>query len=94
MGLQLGKNFDRNYTIRVPFLDGHYNIGAFYNKRSSFLLFRVDPDFINKKVIDHSVKISMFKNLESSTFCETFLKLHSYYSKQVLLYSLYLRGDY
>ena len=78
MGLQLGKNFDRNYTVRIPFLDGHYNIGAFYNKRSSFLLFRVDPDFINKKAIDHSVKISMFKNLESSNFCETFLKLHSY----------------
>jgi len=78
MGLQLGRQFDRNYTIRLPFLDGHYNIGLFYNKRTSFLLFRVDPEFTNKKNIDHSTKISMFKNLESSMFCETFLKLHSY----------------
>lgn len=78
MGLTLGKAFDRSYNIRLPFLDGHYNIGMFFSKRSSFLLFRVDPDFSNKKVIDQAVKISMFKNLESSVFCETFLTLHSY----------------
>ena len=78
MGLQLGKQFDRCYTIRLPFLDGYYNIGLYYNKRSSFLLFRVDPDFVKKRQIDHTSKILMFKNLESSIFCETFLKLHSY----------------
>lgn len=78
MGLTLGKSFDRSYNIRLPFLEGYYNIGVYFNKRSSFLLFRVDPDFTNKRNIDQSLKISMFKNLESSRFCETFLNLHSY----------------
>ena len=27
MPLQLGKSFDRNYNVRVPFLDGYYNAG-------------------------------------------------------------------
>ena len=78
MGLALGKSFDRSYNIRVPFLDGSFDIGVYFNKRSSFLLFRVDPDLTNKRNIDQSLKISMFKNLESSKFCETFLNLHSY----------------
>ena len=80
MALKLGKAFNRNYTIRVPFLDGFYNIGMFMDKKSTFLLFDVQPDF--KMNIDHnkysSVKINMFKNLESSKFCETFIELHNY----------------
>ena len=47
MGLTLGKSFNRCYTTRVPFLDGYYNIGTFFNKRSPFLLFRIDADFEN-----------------------------------------------
>lgn len=78
MSLSLGKTFDRCYTARLSILDGHYNIGVFFNKRSSFVLFRVDPDFPNINQIKHGIKISMFKNLESSKFCETFLKLHNY----------------
>lgn len=78
MGLTLGKSFDRSYDIRIPFMEGFYNIGVYFNKKSSFLLFRVDPDFSAKKTMDHSLKVSMFKNLESSKFCETFLNLHSY----------------
>ena len=75
MSLELGKSFDRSYWLRLPFLTGFYNIGVFFNKRSTFLLFRVDPDFPNKIIGN---KISMFKNLESSKFCETFLKLHNF----------------
>jgi len=78
MSLTLGKSFDRNYTIRIPFLNGHYNIGVFFNKKSTFLLFRVDPDFSNDSLVEHSPKINMFKNLESSKFCETFINLHNY----------------
>jgi len=63
--------------LRVPFLDGYYNIGTFFNKRSSFLLFSVDADF-EGSVASHGVKVNMFKNLESSKFCETFLTLHNY----------------
>lgn len=75
MGLSLGKSFDRNYNIRLPFLDGNYNIGTYLNKKSSFLLFSVDPDHISNH---KSVKINMFKNLRTSKFCETFIKLHDY----------------
>lgn len=80
MGLTLGKSLDRQYSVRIPFLNGYYNIGVFFNKRSTFLLFKVDPNFPKKHAMDRSIKISMFKNLESSRFVETFLELHSYRS--------------
>jgi len=76
--LKMGKSFDRNYNIRIPFLDGYYNIGVYFNKKSSFLLFSVDPDFTDLKSHNKNIKINMFKNLSSSKFCETFLELHNY----------------
>lgn len=77
MGLKLGKSFDRNYNMRVPFLNGFYDIGIYFNKKSTFLLFSVDsPDV--KSEGSEGVKINMFKNIESSKFCETFLELHNY----------------
>ena len=77
MSLKLGKKFNRSYNLRIPILDGFYNIGIFFDSRSTFLLFRVDPDFINTS-FKHNVKVNMFKNLESSKFCETFIHLHNY----------------
>ena len=50
----------------------------FFNKKSTFLLFKVDADFQKSDKTTYGVKINMFKNIESSKFCETFLKLHSY----------------
>jgi hypothetical protein len=79
MSLVLGKSLNRNYNLRLPFLDGFYNIGLFYNTRSPFLLFSVDPD-ISFSELKHSVKVNMFKNVESSRFVETFLNLHNYKS--------------
>jgi hypothetical protein len=81
--LKLGRSFNRNYVIRLPFLDSFYDIGLFYNNKSSFLLFSVDPDFSQSKTkeISHNIKVNMFKNIESSKFCETFLNLHNYRSK-------------
>lgn len=83
MSLQLGRSFNRNYKIRLQFLDGFYDVGLFYNNKSSFLLFSVDSDFTQSKSkeLKHSVKINMFKNIESSKFSETFLNLHSYRSQ-------------
>jgi len=49
----------------------------FFSKKSTFLLFKVDPDFATSE-FKHNVKINMYKNLESSKFCETFIKLHNY----------------
>lgn len=77
MALSLGKQFNRNYNIRIPFLDGYYNIGIFFDKRSTFLLFSVKPDF-SASAFEKNIKVNMFKNLESSKFCETFLDLHNY----------------
>lgn len=77
MSLTLGKLFDRNYNMQVPFLDGHYNIGTFFNKRSTNLLFSVEPDFSDMPT-KYGVKINMFKNLKSSKFAETFLNLHNF----------------
>ena len=78
MALTLGRSFDRNYEMQLPFLDGYYNVGIFFNKRSTFLLFKIDPDFSKVTNKNHGVKINMFKNLESSKFCETFINLHNY----------------
>jgi len=74
MSLTLGKSFDRNYNLRIPFLDGYYDIGLFFNKKSTFLLFKVDHDFPSIR----QVKVNMFKNLQASKFCETFINLHNY----------------
>ncbi|MHA1815140.1 MAG: hypothetical protein ACTSX1_03985 [Candidatus Heimdallarchaeaceae archaeon] len=76
MGLKLGKSFDRNYNIRLPFLNGFYDIGIYFNKRSTFLLFSVDSG--TRSSGSEGVKINMFKNIESSKFCETFLELHNF----------------
>lgn len=78
MSLKLGKSFNRNYSLRIPILDGHYNIGIFLDRKSTFLLFGVEPDFSTSTSFKHNIKINMFKNLESSKFCETFIQLHNY----------------
>jgi len=77
MSLVLGKSFNRSYSTRLQFLDGFFNIGIFFNNRSPFLLFNVEPNFpLSKEVKNY--KINMFKNIESSIFAETFLNLHNY----------------
>jgi len=78
MALKLGKSFDRNYNLRLPFLNSHYDVGIFFNRKSTFLLFSVEPGFRGSDVSGEGVKVNMFKNLESSKFCETFLELHNY----------------
>jgi hypothetical protein len=83
MGLVLGKSFDRKYVVRMPFISGFYNISVFFSKRSSFVLFSIDPDFTKDIDHKHGVKINMFKNIESSRFVEIFLNLHNF-SKSTL----------
>jgi len=64
--------------LRIPFLNGYYDINVFFNKKSTFLLFGIEPDFKEDDHAQYGVKINMFKNLQSSRFCETFLNLHNY----------------
>jgi len=78
MSLKLGKSFNRCYNLRIPILKGFYNIGIFIDKRSTFLLFKIDPDFSEINYYSKNIKINMFKNLESSKFCETFIDLHNF----------------
>lgn len=78
MSLILGKSLNRSYSLRIPFLNGFYNANIFFNKKSTFLLFGVDPDFKEDGCAQYGIKINMFKNLQSSRFCETFLNLHNY----------------
>lgn len=77
MSLKLGKSLNRSYSIRIPILDGYYNVSLFFDRKSTFLLFKVDPDFTNS-TFQRNIKINMFKNLEQSKFCETFISLHNY----------------
>lgn len=96
MGLILGKAFNRNYNLRVPLLNGFYNIGIFFNNKSPFLLFSIEPDFSTVKEIRHNTKIVMFKNLESSDFASTFLDLHNYRSQSLDIVNQYknIKGEY
>lgn len=74
MSLSLGKSFDRSISSRINFLEGHFNVTAFFNKRSTFLLFDVNQQGISSK----NIKIKMYKNLFGSQFCELFLNLYSH----------------
>lgn len=78
MALKLGKSFNRNYNLRISILDGNYNVGVFFDKHSTFLLFTTEADFSSESLFKHNIKVNMFKNLESSKFCETFIKLHNF----------------
>lgn len=78
MGLKLGKSFNRSYNLRVPIMNGFYNVGIFFDKRSTFLLFKIDRDAGNDEEHQKNIKINMFKNLEASKFCETFVDLHNF----------------
>lgn len=78
MSLKLGKSFNRQYNVRVPILDGYYNLKIYFDRKSTFLLFGVEPDFSSDSTFKHNVKVNMFKNLESSKFCEVFIDLHNY----------------
>jgi len=83
MSLSLGRSLNRCYQLRLPFLNGNYNINIFFNKKSTFLLFGINPDFKEGDSVQYGSKINMFKNLQSSKFCETFLNLHNYRSPKL-----------
>lgn len=79
MSLTLGKQLDRCYSLRLPFLDAYYNISIFFHKKSTQVLYNIDPDFSNSQITDsNSVRVNMFKNLSGSKFCECFLDLHNF----------------
>jgi hypothetical protein len=74
--LRLGNKLNRSYSIRLPFNNGFYNVMVFLNKSTTFSLFGIDPDFGEASNTQGMVK--MFKNIEASKFCETFINLHNF----------------
>lgn len=76
MGLRLGNKLNRSYSLRLPFNNGFYNINIFLNKGSTFSLFGIDSDFGGSDKTPGMVK--MFKNVEASSFCDIFIKLHNF----------------
>ena len=79
MALKLGKELNRCYSMRVPFLNYNYNVHIFFNNLSNFLLFKVEnPNEEHYDLESHGIKINMFKNLNASKLCTTFLNLHNY----------------
>jgi len=76
MSLYLGKSFDRNYNLKVSFLDGFYIVKIFYNKRSLLLLFDIENN--NTITSETPINIKTFKNLRSSEFCHKFINFYNY----------------
>ena len=77
MPLELGRSFNREYKLRIPFSETHVDLSVFFNKKSSFLLFRVNP-IIERSNVTLGTKVNMFKNLTTSNFVETFFNMNSY----------------
>ena len=93
--LELGKSFDRSYSLKTRFLDGAYDITIFFDKKSPLVLFKVNPNFYySSSMLDHSIKISMYKTLEGSKFCETFLELNTYRNNNLDIKSQFQKIKY
>jgi len=76
MSLTLGKSFNRQYKLRLPFRDYFYDISVFYHTDINFNLFDINPIMkYNSNKDLKAVNINMFKNIESSDFCINCLDL-------------------
>ena len=76
--LELGNSLNREYRIRVPFMNGFCNLGIFMNPRKLLVLFSLKAD-----VVDNYPKVQMNRNLQGSMFCEKCIELYSYQSKSL-----------
>ena len=76
MALTLGKSFNRQIKLRLPFQKYFYDISVFYTTKINFNLFDIKPIMkYNTFDISNNVKINMFKNIEMSEFCMNCLNL-------------------
>jgi len=77
MSLTLGKSFNRQYKLRLPFKDFFYDVGIFFHTDINFNLF--DINAVLKYNSDQEFtgnQINMYKNIEMSDFCKNCLDLH------------------
>lgn len=76
MSLTLGKSFDRQYKMRLPFKDFFYDVGVFYNTQMNFNLFDIQAVLkYNSDKEFTGITINMYKNIEISDFCHNCLNL-------------------
>jgi hypothetical protein len=69
-------------------------VTVFLNKGSTFSLFSIDSDFEGSERTPGMVK--MFKNIEASNFCDTFIKLHNFKKETLDIVNQYdaIKPDY
>lgn len=93
MSLTLGKIFDRSYNFRVNINDSEKNIGIFFTKHNSFVLFDIPKD---DNAAQTGCIIRTFKNLKESTFASNFLDLHDFNGKNLDIRNQYnnIKSDY
>jgi len=75
MSLTLGKSFNRQIKMRLPFQNYFYDIGIFYTTSINFNLFDIRPIYKHGSNPSSEAKINMFKNIEASDFCTDFLEM-------------------
>jgi len=75
MSLTLGKSFNRQMKMRLPFQNFFYDIGIFYTTSINFNLFDIRPVYKHGSNPSNDAKINMFKNIEASYFCMKFLDM-------------------
>jgi len=75
MSLTLGKSFNRQIKMRLPFQNYFYDIGIFYTTSINFNLFDIRPVYKHGNNPSNDSKINMYKNVEASEFCMNFLDL-------------------
>ena len=75
MSLTLGKSFNRQIKMRLPFQNYFYDIGIFYTTSINFNLFDIRPIYKHGSNPSNDSKINMFKNIEASDFCMDFLDM-------------------
>jgi len=75
MSLTLGKSFNRQIKMRLPFQNYFFDIGIFYTTIINFNLFDIKPVYKHGNTPLDDVKINMYKNIEASDFCMNFLNM-------------------
>ena len=83
--LRLGKDLDRCYSMRIPFLDGFYKVDIFFNKNNTFLLFGADQNVSKQQ----SITLKTFKNLKAAKFADLFLELYDFQNDRLDIINQY-----
>jgi len=80
--LTFGNKLNRLYTLYLPFLEDHCEIGVFFNKSNSFVGFNLDQtNYVKSR--NGNIKCFIFNDLNKSAFATSFLELKDFRSKNL-----------